>query len=866
MKQQTTTKSALKVGVTVFCACCVFVVSAIADTVVTFEQISSPLGLCGKEDVLTTGVSVSTITAPSPTQGYRFMNWTVNGIEKRDVTGRSINPSQPFLLLEETTAVAHYLPATQDADTNSVPDWWEFEFFGALVSNAWSDVDGDGFDLTEEYRRDYHPSITNEIRDGGFCLVLSPASRVIANTNFVTYLEWSDPEGVITTSDRVIEKGTQVDVPALYGASGGYSFTHWDLNGIRQEDVAGRAVSFFSFVVESNSISTANYLPTAQDADGDGVLDWYELNMCGTTNLNAASDSDGDGFDLAEEYRRDYHPTVTNEIRDGGFSLVLSPASRVIVDENLSTYIRQSDPLGLLATTDQVLSNGTPITVSDVYGANSGYSFAYWTLNGEPQLDVAGRALSAFDFTLQSNTTAVAHYVPTAQDEDGDGIYDWYELNMVGTTNLNASSDVDGDGFDLAEEYRRDYHPSVTNEIRDGGFSLVLSPASRVIANTNFVTYLEWSDPEGVITTSDRVIEKGTQINVPALYGASGGYSFTHWDFNGVRQEDVTGRAVSFFSFVAASNSVSTANYVLTALDADSDGINDWLELNYFGTTNMIPASDADGDGFDLAEELRRDYHPAITNEICDGGFSLVLSPPVTVNLQLFRRIPNALVGGRFQPFFSADTSVTGVFSSVANSHPALGDWDGDGDLDLFVGGSNGVMRIFENAGSPVIMNWVERTSEFAALAGCWTNFLNPAPSLSDWNHDGLADLAVGGDTNRVWLVESPGSWEGDNLTVELQTSFVVAPSGAIPAFADINADGWADLLVLTEAGLVQCYTNTHVVACPYAAPPFTTDLLGTPVPDARGISAADVNGDGMTDVLISDENGNVWEFHGNGL
>jgi len=868
MKRHNTTKRALKAGLSAYSVCCFLAVSALADTVTEFNQSSSPLGLCGQSEVLPTGLPVSTIAAPSPSQGYRFMNWTVNDIEQRDVAGRSVNPSCSFLLLEETIAVAHYLLAGIDDDTNNVPDWWEFEFFGSLVSNACSDVDGDGFGLAEEYRRDYHPSLANEIIDGGFSLVLSPASRMIMDASLSAYRLQSDPRGLISETDQVLSNGTLVAVSEVYGASGGYSFAYWTLNGITQWDVAGRARSTFDFTLQSNTTTVAHYVPTGQDGDEDGVVDWYELNMYGTTNLNASSDSDGDGFDLAEEYRRDYHASVTNEIRDGGFSLVLSPASRMIMDASLSAYRLQSDPRGLIAETDQVLSNGTQVSVSDVYGAGGGYSFAYWTLNGVRLSDVAGRAISALDFVLQSNTTAVAHYVPISQDADGDGILDWYELNLYGTTNLNAEADSDGDGFDLAEEYRRDYHPSVTNEIRDGGFSLVLSPSARVIANTNFVTYLQWSEPEGVITTSDSVVEKGTQIDVPAQYGASGGYSFTHWELNGIRQEDGTGRAVSFFSFIVQSNSVSTAHYMLTGLDADSDGLNDWLEINYFGTTNASSVSDADGDGFNLVEELRRDYHPAISNEIIDGGFSLVLSPPVTVNLQLFRRIPNTLVSGRFELFFSADTSVTGTFSIAANSHPALGDWDGDGDLDLFVGGSNpstgsGQVRVFENAGSPVIMNWVERTSNFVGMAGCWTNVVNPAPSLGDWNGDGLADLAVGGGTGMVWLAASPGSWEGDALTSALRTNFTTGAETAVPAFTDVNADGWADLLVLTEAGVVWCYIHTQSASVPYANPPYTVDLLGTPVPNARGIAAADINGDGVMDILISDENGNVWEFHG---
>ena len=105
-------------------------------------------------------------------------------------------------------------------------------------------------------------------------------------------------------------------------------------------------------------------------------------------------------------------------------------------------------------------------------------------------------------------------------------------------------------------------------------------------------------------------------------------------------------------------------------------------------------------------------------------------------------------------------------------------------------------------------MNWAERTDTFTGTNAIWTNIVTVAPALGDW-----------------------------------------------------TGDGNTDLLVLTEAGTVLVYTNAPPL--PYSNPPFSTNLLGTPVPNAHGLSTADVNGDGVLDVLISDDNGNIWEFHG---
>lgn len=85
-------------------------------------------------------------------------------------------------------------------------------------------------------------------------------------------------------------------------------------------------------------------------------------------------------------------------------------------------------------------------------------------------------------------------------------------------------------------------------------------------------------------------------------------------------------------------------------------------------------------------------------------------------------------------------------------------------------------------------MNWVERTTNFAAIAFAWTNVVNPAPAFGDWTGDGVADLAVGGSTGGVWLVESPGSFAEDALTGALQTvrSAPVRASRAIMRIAGI--------------------------------------------------------------------------------
>ena len=825
----------------------------------TFLQESDPPTFFSYSASVNLGTYQSTTNAPQLSSGYRFAHWSFNDFVQRDMLGHAVNPVH-FQILEPTDAIARYMLEDADSNTNSLPDWWELNWLTGLVENVSINSDSDGFGLLEEYHRDYHPNLQDEVRNGGLGIFFSDNYLSIMNTNIIRMGISSAPYGLVESSLFATNKHTSIILPETY-ISNGFHFCHWSLNGVIQTDPTGRALSGMSFSAQSNTTAKALFVAEEEDSDGDAVADWYEYHFMGSLSVTSSVDGDTDGFDLQAEYERDYHAGLRDELRNGGISLLSSDDYLVIMNTNLAIVSIKSVPSGLVETQQFITNKNAQIGLTNSY-TEEDFRFCYWTLNGTVQTDGSGRAFGNMEFNLQNNTIALSLYVDQDEDLDVDAVADWYEYHFNGNLTSTSNVDADADGLDLKTEYDRDYHANLDDELRNGGISQLFGDDYLTIMNTNLAKVSIGSAPAGMVESQQFATNRNAEIILSDSY-SSNGFHFCYWTLNGIIQTDLSSRARGRLSFLASNNTIANALFVGENDDTDGDAVADWYEYHFIGNLASTSNVDADVDGFDLKNEFDRDYHAGLQDELRNGGITMLYSVSTPINLTFFPRARSVMHDGIYDTFFSEGPPDIGSFSIAANSHPALGDWDGDGDLDLFVGGSNpstgsGQVHIFENTGSPVVPNLVERTSDFAM--GVWTNIPNPAPALGDWSGDGLADLAVGGDTNIVWLIASSGSWTGAPPS---GIQLTVTSSSAVPAFGDLNDDGLPDLLVLTDAGLVQLYPNTGTHTLPYSPTPTLTNLLGTAVPNATGLSTADVNGDGVLDILVSDNNGSIWEFHG---
>jgi uncharacterized protein (DUF1800 family) len=136
----------------------------------------------------------------------------------------------------------------------------------------------------------------------------------------------------------------------------------------------------------SVGIHAFQFIDTTLDSDGSGIPDWYELQYRlepGTAAL-AASDSDGDGLNNLEEYRRESDPWVTDTDGDG-------LSDRQEAAERVANADSDGDGLSDTAEQTGVLPSDPGLADSDGDGWGDGEEARHHT---DPSLDE--RTLSDF--------------------------------------------------------------------------------------------------------------------------------------------------------------------------------------------------------------------------------------------------------------------------------------------------------------------------------------------------------------------------------------------------------------------------------------------------------------------------------------
>ena len=195
---------------------------------------------------------------------------------------------------------------------------------------------------------------------------------------------------------------------------------------------------------------------------------------------------------------------------------------------------------------------------------------------------------------------------------------------------------------------------------------------------------------------------------------------------------------------------------------------------------------------------------------------------------------------------------------------PTFGDLDADGDLDLLVGGFNGRFAFLRNTGSAA-------SPQFTLEADRWQNVdagQIARATLGDLDGDGDLDLVTGATNGRVRVFRNGGTPQEASFATEPNgqpTAADLAFGAAIgvpddvgddsaPALADLDGDGDLDLVIGTGAGALRVLTNVGTAAAPQFA-----EAEAVPAGRRRTTPAvADLTGDGAPEILAGTDAGGL--------
>ncbi|NDB65820.1 MAG: hypothetical protein EB168_09160, partial [Euryarchaeota archaeon] len=239
------------------------------------------------------------------------------------------------------------------------------------------------------------------------------------------------------------------------------------------------------------------------------------------------------------------------------------------------------------------------VTTPNLHGESNGYTFAYWSLNGVRQTSPNGLSISQVTASISATSTLIAHYLPTTEDSDGDGVEDWFEMYQFGDLSQSPDDDMDGDGFSNRQENELGQEALIIDEVEDGGVTARRSksvlyfeqqnyaPSGLELNNTITFTNLPADSLVGGLTPTDLNDAQLEDTYTYSLLTGPGGEDYARYSLSANLL-----RTANLFS--------EEANHSLLIRVTDPDGLH--FDQNF--TIHVLdPAGDPDGDGLSNQQE-----------------------------------------------------------------------------------------------------------------------------------------------------------------------------------------------------------------------------------------------------------------------
>jgi hypothetical protein len=209
--------------------------------------------------------------------------------------------------------------------------------------------------------------------------------------------------------------------------------------------------------------------------------------------------------------------------------------------------------------------------------------------------------------------------------------------------------------------------------------------------------------------------------------------------------------------------------------------------------------------------------------------------------------------GGVYTQQTGANNPFNGI--DVGNrSSPTFADVDGDGDLDMLSGESNGTFLYFENDGGV----YTQQTGANNPFNGIDVG-IRSRPTFADVDGDGDLDMLSGEAYGTFLYFENDGGVYTQQTGANNPFNGFDIGHTSTPAFADVDGDGDLDMLSGELYGIFFYFKNVGGVFTQQtgANNPFDGFDVGT----VSSTTFADVDGDGDLDMLSGEYQGSFFYF-----
>lgn len=315
------------------------------------------------------------------------------------------------------------------------------------------------------------------------------------------------------------------------------------------------------------------------------------------------------------------------------------------------------------------------------------------------------------------------------------------------------------------------------------------------------------------------------------------------WSFYGTRNRLLINDGRSFFSdatLQVPDQDINTESVVLGDLDGDGD-LDAFCGNGYHGNgdeQNRLFLNDGTGLFVDATWRIPVDYDctqsVALGDVDGDGDLDLFLGNGDLSGYQ------NRLYINDGSAFFTDATSQIPAISDETYA-VALADVDGDGDLDAFIG-NDGQNRLYINDGSGVYSD----ATAWLPVMGDQTFSID----LEDLDGDGDVDAFIGNyGKNRLYINDGTGFFDD-------ATPYQTPDDGTVSVVAgDVDGDGDIDLFAGNHLEQSSLYLNDGAGGFSIAS-----SNLPAHSDEVQDVALGDLDGDGDLDILIG--NGHYDDWH----